>query len=544
LARILREGGIPPYLVSWFSSFLGERSCTLIFQGAPGTPAPVNVGTPQGSPISPPLCFLYVAPLHFGIPRGLMISYVDDFALTVASLSYGGNIRWLQDLFDRLERKACRLGVSFLVAKTELIHWRTASQRHSPKCVAPIHIKGELFHPGNSVRWLGYWFTPALDPAAHFSRPLALAQGGFALVRRLSPPGAGLPPYLFHRLATSLIAPILLYGADLFTPRVGMINRLDTFWRKVQRWTTNCFSATPTGILSVESCLPPVSLLITHRQRLAVLRVVCSPPSLNPATAHLHPSFPSLSVHRAPDSSRAITRGLSSVYLPLHWKTPRPVPPIRNHLPVDAVAHRTIPFTLGLSRMPMINSHLVCPAQSLPLLSLMDSTYSALKKRVREKLLVEWASLFPTPGYYLHPPALHPRPFMGLGKFVAWRIHQMRAGKSYLAAHPTWRSPDADTSCPRCGLEPETFEHAILSCPTRQHSRSRVLHGVTDVGPKAPLWSSLPLLKRLATFIGVTSTGFPPTMFPPTTPPSSPPFSLSPPKLPPPVFRVFSLAEV
>jgi len=48
LARILREGGIPPYLVSWVSSFLRERSCTLIFQGAPGTPAPVNVGAPQG----------------------------------------------------------------------------------------------------------------------------------------------------------------------------------------------------------------------------------------------------------------------------------------------------------------------------------------------------------------------------------------------------------------------------------------------------------------------------------------------------------------
>ena len=98
----------------------------------------------------------------------------------------------------------------------------------------------------------------------------------------------------------------------------------------------------------------------------------------------------------------------------------------------------------------------------------------------------------------------------------------MRAGKSYLAAHPTWRSHDGDTSCSRCGLEPETFEHAILSCPSRQHSRSRLLHGVTDVGPEAPLWSSLPLQKTLATFIGVTSTGFPPTMFPPTTPPSSP----------------------
>jgi len=536
LARILREGGIPPYLVSWVSSFLGERSCTLIFQGAPGTPAPVNVGAPQGSPISPLLFLLYVVPLHFSIPRGLMISYVDDFALTVASLSYGGNIRKLQQLYERLERKASRLGVSFSVAKTELIHWRTPSQRNSPKCASPIQIKGEVFRPSNSVRWPGYWFTPALDPAAHLSRRLALAQGAFALVGRLtrSPPGAGLPPYLCHRLATSLIAPILLYGADLFTPRVGTTTRLDTFWRKVQRWTTNCFSATPTGILSVESCLPPVSLLVTHRQRLAALRVVCSPPQVNPATARLHPSFPSLSGYRAPDSSRALTRGLLSVYLPLNWKTPRPVPPIRNHLPVDVVAHRTIPFTLGLSRMPMINSHLVCAAPSLPPQSLMDNTYSALKKRIREALLAEWASLFPTPGYYLHPPALSPRPFMGLGKFVAGRIHQMRAGKSYLAAHPTWRSPEADTSCPRCCLEPETFEHAILSCPSRQHSRSRLLHGVTSLGPEAPLWTSLPLLKRLASFIGVTSTGFPPTMFPPTTPSFFPSFlSISPQGAPP-----------
>ena len=213
-------------------------------------------------------------------------------------------------------------------------------------------------------------------------------------------------------------------------------------------------------------------------------------------------------------------------------------------MPVDAVAHRTIPFTSGLSKMPMINSHLVHPVPALPPQSLMDNTYSALKKRIREKLLEEWASLFPTPGYYLHPPTLLPRPFMGLGKFIARRIHQMRAGKSYLTAHPTWRSPDADTCCPRCGLEPETFEPAVLSCPSRQHSRSRLLYGVTDVGPEAPLWSSLPLLKRLATFIGVTSTGFPPTMFPPTTPPSSPLFSHSPPRVPPTVFRVFSLAEV
>ena len=227
------------------------------------------------------------------------------------------------------------------------------------------------------------------------------------------------------------------------------------------------------------------------------------------------------------------------MYLSLYWKTPRPVTPLRNHLPIDAVAHKTIPFTHGLSRMPMINSHLISSAPSALPQSLIDNTYSALKKRVREALLEEWSLLFPTPGYYHHLPALDPRPFMGLSKFITGRIHQMRAGKGYLAAHPPWRSPAADTSCPCCGLEPETFEHAILTCPSRQGAHSRLLHAVSSVIQDAPLWSSLPLLKRLATFIGVTSTGFSPTMFPPSTPPSSPPLPLSPLAVPPPGVSCF-----
>jgi len=133
---------------------------------------------------------------------------------------------------------------------------------------------------------------------------------------------------------------------------------------------------------------------------------------------------------------------------------------------------------------------------------------------------------------------------MGLRKFIAGRIHQKRAGKSYLAAHATWRSPAADTSCPRCRLEPATFEHVILTCPSRQGARPRLLQGVSSVGQDAPLWSSLPLLKRLATFISVTSSGFPPTMFPPNSPPSSPPLPLSPLAVAPPAFQFFSLAEV
>ena len=79
-------------------------------------------------------------------------------------------------------------------------------------------------------------------------------------------------------------------------------------------------------------------------------------------------------------------------------------------------------------------------------------------------------SVVPPPAYYHHPLALHPYPFVGLGTFIAGRINQMRAGKSYQAAHPSWRAPEADTSCPRCCLEPESFEHSLSSLAPLQRA--------------------------------------------------------------------------
>jgi len=244
-----------------------------------------------------------------------MLSYVDDFALTAASLSYRGNIRRLQELFRSMQAMVAHLAISFSVLNTELIQWRTPSQRHSQLCLSPIQLDGEIFHPRDSLWWIGYWFTPSLSTSTHFARTLVLAQGAFALVRRLSPSGAGLAPYLCHRLATSLVAPILLYGADLCTPNVGSLTRLDTFWHKVLRWATTCFSL-----------LPPIHLVVSPRQSLAALRTVCSLPGVNPATARLHLTFPTLSSYRALDSSRAHTKGLPWFYLTVSWKSPALLP--------------------------------------------------------------------------------------------------------------------------------------------------------------------------------------------------------------------------
>ena len=146
----------------------------------------------------------------------------------------------------------------------------------------------------------------------------------------------------------------------------------------------------------------------------------------------------------------------------------------------------------------------------------------------------------PLPAYYPFEPPCGPHPFMALPKFLAGRIHQMRSGKSYLAAHrPAWSRDPVLPTCPRCSSEDETFTHAVFRCPPRDWVRHRFLRAVPSLEPASPVWSSPPLVVALAKFIRATATGFPDGMpplgtdSPYLTPPDSPVQAASPTPHPP-----------
>ena len=396
---------------------------------------------------------------------------------------------------------------------TELIYWCTPLQQDPPGTPHPpqVALDSQIFHPSEKLCWVGYWFVLNLASSAHFSRRLALSQAAFSSVRRLSDAGKGVSPHLCHRLTYCLMFPILSYGADLFTPTKGLLNMMEVHWRQVQRWVTNCFRSTPVPILTAESCLPPLSVLLQYKRRMAALRLISSPTSINPLSARLCRSFPTLLKAKAPDSHRALCTRLDPNIMPLNWKTLLRSPPVCTHLPVDALAHLTLPLLEGLSFAPLINSILLPDLPALPRDEIMTNAYRALKRRAQTLLMEHWRSL-PLPDYYPYPLRLSPHPFMGLGKFMAGRIHQIRFQKSYLAAHPSWFNTHDFTLCSLCGDEPETFSHAILRCPAKASTRARHLQGVSSVDQDAPLWSSSSLLLSLAAFIKATGTAFPPDM--------------------------------
>ena len=87
----------------------------------------------------------------------------------------------------------------------------------------------------------------------------------------------------------------------------------------------------------IESCLPPLVLLIEHHQRVAALRAASSPREINPVAVRLHKSVPNRSSFRFPDGHRSLLVKLNPAKRPLMWKTSENN--IRKHLPIDLITH-------------------------------------------------------------------------------------------------------------------------------------------------------------------------------------------------------------
>ena len=269
--------------------------------------------------------------------------------------------------------------------------------------------------------------------------------------------------------------------------------------------------STPIDILAIEACLAPLELLFAYKRRLAYLRILCSPPEINPATARLSPAVLTPSLHRHSPDHRALSARNAGSRLALPWIQPRPPSKNRAHLLLDTIPHSMLflPGPDGLGTLPVTSQHLLCESYPEPP---SGRSYSQLKLQCKTLLMEEWDKAAPDPARYQCRPLLKPHPFMGLGKFSAGRPLQMRSGKSYLRAHPSWDS-DSPTTCPSCESAPETFEHAILHCSAKEPARTRHLQGALDVGPDAPIWSSAALLGALTRFVKSTAIPFPPGMF-------------------------------
>jgi len=235
--------------------------------------------------------------------------------------------------------------------------------------------------------------------------------------------------------------------------------------------------------------------------------LVCTPSEFNPPTTRIPESVPTWNQGRSADDHHFLLEGSSKAIHLTSWL--RPAVNSAKHLPLDSGCHEVSDLFAQIPILPLASTDLV----SLPLSREPSTTYQALRTPLIQSLLTDWLnSSPPVPRSYLYSACLTPHAFTSLSRLICGRIHQMRTGASHLAAHVSWRNRNSSTLCRLCEEDDETFQHAILLCPAKAQLRLTYLSGVDHIGPDAPLWHSVPLLRGLAQYIYTTHTGFPSAM--------------------------------
>jgi len=140
-----------------------------------------------------------------------------------------------------------------------------------------------------------------------------------------------------------------------------IIDPMSVFWRRICRWITNCFSTTNTICLHREACLPPLPCLIGHQRRLASLRLICSPPEVNPATAYIPKTMPTF----CPQCAQLVALGkiTNQPYLFFNLNCQlspdMTTKPRYRHNTITALENMAAPLVWDVTTVPPISLHLM-----------------------------------------------------------------------------------------------------------------------------------------------------------------------------------------
>ncbi|PWI70932.1 putative reverse transcriptase, partial [Purpureocillium lilacinum] len=125
----LRQQGWPPHLVRWAGSFMQDRSAAIRFQDVTTPASPLRCGLAQGSPASPILFALYIAPIYrLGNSEG-RFGYADDTAMLRTGRTLEETTALASRDMEELLVWGAANGVTFDPDKTEVMHF---SSKASP----------------------------------------------------------------------------------------------------------------------------------------------------------------------------------------------------------------------------------------------------------------------------------------------------------------------------------------------------------------------------------------------------------------------------
>lgn len=168
-------------------------------------------GLPQGSPLSPVVFLLFLAPL-FGPGRRLRFGYVDDIAVYYSSRNPAQAGQFAAEDAGRCVRWLVENGVLVDPGKTEFLRLAKGLKLDD----TPITIPGQPYpvKPAPAVRYLGVWLDPILKFKVYALKMAVRGQWFVYCIKRLNNTVRGLLLVQASKVARACGVAIVIYVAE------------------------------------------------------------------------------------------------------------------------------------------------------------------------------------------------------------------------------------------------------------------------------------------------------------------------------------------
>jgi ribonuclease HI len=291
LVHRLRAQGWPDNLARWVASFVTGRVVQIRIDGEIGPITEILCGLPQGSPVSPILFMLYLAPLFRLRSPKARFGYADDAAILAISPSLEANCQSLSNSLQEALDWGAMEGITFAPDKYELIHFsrRRTDQdpSHTPSVVAgPVTVSENTSRP--YLRWLGVLFDKKLSFKYHVGEITSKALIVANALRGLSNTVRGIKPYLMRQAVIACVLRKAYFGAETWWPGrsrpcpragstsnqvQGQLNKIAKVIQTGARAILPVFRTTPLPALYRESGLLPAEVELDYIATSATIRV-------------------------------------------------------------------------------------------------------------------------------------------------------------------------------------------------------------------------------------------------------------------------------
>ena len=330
-ARVLDHLGIDDRTIKWVRDFMTRQRIKMSFNNHLTDDIFPDLGTPQGSPLSPILSALVTGPilrladtwtdtdLTLYVDNGNIFASSPTYEATTAKLTRAANqvSVWLQQAGFSVDKDKCE--VMFFHPKLTPKHVEKHGKPPSKINLLLPNDTDITIKPAAFIRYLGVFFTPRLNWSTHVK---IISTRARSIVKGLGVLGNSIRGFhlvAWRRIFISVILPVLTYGCQVWfrdVSQASLIKTLQIAQNEACRKLAGTFHTTPTSMLHSLLSIPPIHYRLHHLLRLQGHCLASQPPSC---------------LLRHPEKTRKVT------LIPSHVPTAPILPPIAETPPMKPI---------------------------------------------------------------------------------------------------------------------------------------------------------------------------------------------------------------